>query len=343
MKAVGFLIRRVFWFELNEGLCTLPDNPYEILGVSRTATQDEIKSAYRKLARTLHPDVNPDDKTAEEKFKKVGAAHDLLSDPAKRAKYDAGEIDAAGQERARRTYRRSSSSSGSSGFGNSGFGGFGSSDSFRFGENADDIFEELMKRRDRGRFGGDFGFGGGGPMPSRGADAQYTLRVSFEEAALGATKRITLPSGKNLDVKVPKGSADGAVLRLKGQGGAGQNGGTDGDALIEIKVDPHKFFTRDGHDVLITVPISLSEAILGGKVTVPTISGKVALNIPAWSSSGAVLRLKKKGIPGTGEHAGDQLVTLKIVLPEAPDADLEKLIKKWAEKNPQDPRAKIGL
>lgn len=332
------MTRRAFWFELNEGLCTLSDNPYEILGVSKTATQDEIKSAYRKLARALHPDVNPNDKTAEEKFKKVGAAHDLLSDPAKRAKYDAGEIDAAGQERARRTYRRSSTS------GDPGFGGFSSSESFRFGENADDIFEELMKRRDRGRFGGDFGFGfGGGPTPSRGADAQYALRVSFEEAALGATKRITLPTGKNLDVKVPKGSADGAILRLKGQGGAGQNGGADGDALIEIKVDPHKFFTREGHDVLITVPISLSEAILGGKVTVPTISGKVALNIPAWSSSGAVLRLKKKGIPGAGEHAGDQLVTLKIVLPETPDDDLEKLIKKWAEKNPQDPRTKIGL
>lgn len=316
----------------------MSDNPYEILGVSKTATQDEIKSAYRKIARALHPDVNPNDKTAEEKFKKVGAAHDLLSDPAKRAKYDAGEIDAAGQERARRTYRRSSSA------GDPGFGGFSSSESFRFGENADDIFEELMKRRDRGRFGGDFGFGfGGGPTPSRGADAQYALRVSFEEAALGATKRITLPTGKNLDVKVPKGSADGAILRLKGQGGPGQNGGADGDALIEIKVDPHKFFTRDGHDVLITVPISLSEAILGGKVTVPTISGKVALNIPAWSSSGAVLRLKKKGIPGAGEHAGDQLATLKIVLPETPDADLEKLIKKWAEKNPQDPRAKIGF
>lgn len=312
------------------------DDPYAILGVARNATQDEIKHAYRKLARTLHPDLNPGDKQAEEKFKKLGAAHDLLSDPAKRARFDAGEIDSSGAERQRRGYRTYA------GAGRRGGAG-GDESSFRFGDNADDIFAELLRRRNRGRQGWDFfSEEEGGDRPSRGAGARYSLSVAFQEAVMGATRRITLPTGKSLDVKVPPGTKDGSVLRLKGQGGPGLNGGPAGDAQIEIKVEPHPFFVRDGDDILITLPITLAEAIGGGKITVPTIDGKVALKVPAWSSSGTVLRLKGKGVP-TGKKRGDQLVTLKLVLPEKPDPELETFIAQWAAKNPQDVRTKAGM
>lgn len=310
------------------------DDPYAILGVARNATQDEIKRAYRKLARNLHPDLNPGDKQAEEKFKKLGAAHDLLSDPAKRARFDAGEIDSSGAERQRRGYRT---------YAGAGRRGGGDESSFRFGDNADDIFAELLRRRNRGRQSWDFfSEEDGGDRPERGAEARYSLNVAFQEAVLGATKRITLPTGKSLDVKVPPGTKDGSVLRLKGQGGPGRNGGPAGDARIEIKVEPHPFFVRDGDDVLITLPITLAEAIGGGKITVPTIDGKVALKVPAWSSSGTVLRLKGKGVP-SGKKRGDQLVTLKLVLPEKPDPELETFIAQWAAKNPQDVRTKAGM
>lgn len=310
------------------------DDPYTILGVARNATQDEIKRAYRKLARSLHPDLNPGDKQAEEKFKKLGAAHDLLSDPAKRARFDAGEIDSSGTERQRHGYRTYAGANRRGGGGES---------SFRFGDNADDIFAELLRRRNRGRQGWDFfSEEEGGDQPAHGAEARYSLNVAFQEAALGATKRITLPTGKSLDVKVPPGTKDGSVLRLKGQGGPGRNGGQAGDARIEIKVEPHPFFVREGDDVLVTLPITLAEAIQGGKITVPTIDGKVALKVPAWSSSGTVLRLKGKGVP-SGKKRGDQLVTLKLVLPEKPDQELENFIAQWAARNPQDVRTKAGM
>lgn len=316
-----------------ESLSSVED-PYKLLGVGRDATAEQIKSSYRKLARKLHPDLNPGDKVAEETFKKVSSAYDLLGDPAKRARFDAGEIDADGNEK--RHYRRSSSGTGG------GFGGFGGG-GFKFGDNADDIFSELLRRRNKGKAnaGGKHWFEEE-DEPMRGADAQYSLKVPFSEAALGTTKRITLPSGKSLDVKVPAGTKDATTLRLKGQGNPGRHGGAAGDALIEIKVEDHPFFTRDGDDVLITLPITLPEAVLGGKVTVPTIDGKVALNIPANSSSGVVMRLKGKGIPH-GKGRGDQMVTLKIVLPEKPDADLEQALKSWAAKHSYDVRARLGM
>jgi len=308
------------------------DDPYKILGVARSATQDQIKSAYRKLARTLHPDLNPGNKQAEEKFKKLSSANDLLSDPAKRARFDAGEIDATGAERARQSYR------------NYAEGGAGGkySDGFRFGDNADDIFAELLRRRSKGRRGGGGGFFDEEDEPLRGSDAQYSLKVTFPEAAIGATKRITLPTGKHLDVKVPAGTKDGATLRLKGQGNPGRSSGDAGDALIEIKVEAHPFFTAEGHDVLVTVPVTLPEAVLGGKVTVPTVDGKVVLSIPPGSNSGSVLRLKGRGIPH-GKARGDQLVTLKVVLPDRPDTDLETFLRGWAEKHPYDVRAKLTM
>lgn len=302
------------------------DDPYKVLGVAKDATQDQIKSAYRKLARSLHPDVNPGNRSAEERFKKVSAAYDLLSDPAKRARFDAGEIDASGAERPRA---------------NAGAWGAGrGTEGFAFGEDANDILSELFRRRANGRRGFGFGFGGDADEGARGADAHYLLRVTLPEAALGTTKRVGLASGKTLDVKVPPGTDEGAILRLKGQGNAGFAGGAAGDALVEVKVEPHPLFTRDGADILMELPVTVGEAALGAKVNVPTLDGRVALSVPPGSNSGTVLRLKGKGVP-KGRGRGDQLVTLKVMLPDAIDGDLESFLKKWSAAHPYNVRRTI--
>lgn len=310
------------------------DDPYTTLGVSREATQDQIKSAYRKLARKFHPDLNPGNKQAEEKFKKISAAYDLLSDAAQRARFDAGEIDAAGAERQRRAWRTHAE----------GPDGARYSGGFRFGDDADDILSELLRRRTQGRQAWGFGFGGfggsGEESGMRGQDAQYVLSISLPEAALGATKRIALPNGRSLDVKVPAGTTEGTVLRLKGQGGAGAGGGASGDALIEVKIEPHPVFSRDGDNITMTLPVTLAEAVLGAKVTVTTLDGKVALSVPPGSNSGTVLRLKGKGVRARGGH-GDLLVTLSVVLPERPDPELEAFLRKWAAAHPYDVRGKL--
>jgi DnaJ-class molecular chaperone len=216
-------------------------------------------------------------------------------------------------------------------------------ENFHFGDNADDIFAELLRRRRKGRSSGPFDFfDEGEDKPVKGADAQYSLKITLPEATMGATKRVTLPTGKSLDVKVPPGTKDGATLRLKGQGNPSRSGGPPGDALIEIKVEPHSLFTRDGDDVVVTLPVTLPEAVLGGKVTVPILDGKVALTIPPGSNSGTVLRLKGKGAP-KGEGRGDLLVTLKVVLPDKPDAELEHFLRHWSAKYPYDVRGKVGL
>ncbi|MTJ79825.1 MAG: J domain-containing protein [Telmatospirillum sp.] len=303
------------------------DDPYKVLGVARDATQDQIKSAYRKLARSLHPDLNPNNKQAEERFKKVSAAYDLLGDTAKRARFDAGEIDASGTERMRQSHRAYTDDP----------------SGFRFGNSAEDIFSELLRRRNKGRSAGWNPFEQAQERPAaKGADSEYSLKVTFAEAVMGTTKRITLPTGKHLDVKVPPGTRDGAKLRLKGQGNAGRAGGPSGDALIEMRVDSHPFFTLDGHDILATVPVTLPEAVLGGKVTVPTVDGKVTVTVPPGSNSGTVLRLKGKGAPN-GKTRGDQLVTLKVMLPDRPDSELEHFLKTWSAKYPYDVRAKAGM
>lgn len=316
-------------------------DPYKVLGVARDSTPDQLKTAYRKLARSLHPDLHPDDKQAEDRFKEVSAAYDMLSDPKKKARFDAGEIDATGAERGR-TRTRSSSSSGNAGAAG-GFGGFGFGGGSPFGESAQDIFDELLRRRDKGRAKGWSPFDDQpGAAPSNGADAHFSLKITFAEAALGATKRITLPGGKNLDVKVPPGAKDGATLRLKGQGNPGRGGAAAGDALIEIKVEAHPYFVRQDNDVSVTVPITLAEAVGGAKITVPTIDGKVALSIPPGANSGTTLRLRGKGIGSEGSR-GDQLVTLKIMLPDRADDELAEFLKKWESRHPYEVRKKEGM
>lgn len=292
-------------------------DPYQVLGVAKSASADEIKQVYRGLARELHPDVNPGDRRAEERFKEVSAAYDFLADATRRARYDRGEIDATGAPR-----RRARAHGGGRGNRDSAF-------NFNFGGNADDILAELLRRRDKGRAAG------AGPGPRRGEDARHPLTVTFAEAATGATRRLTLVTGKNLDVRIPAGATDGQSLRLKGQGHQGSGGGEDGDAFVDITVAQHPYFRRRDNDVLMDLPVSIQEAVKGAKVTVPTVNGKVAVTIPPGSNSGTVLRLKGRGIAG-----GDQLVTVAVVLPED-DKDFKAFVDKWGHKHPYDPRAKL--
>ncbi|MEW5729393.1 MAG: DnaJ C-terminal domain-containing protein [Pseudomonadota bacterium] len=303
-------------------------DPYEVLGVAKTATADEIKQAYRKLARELHPDVNPGNKRAEERFKEASAAYDFLSDADKRGQYDRGEIDATGAPR-RRTWR-----------GHAG-GGRGARSGFAFGEDVDDILAEMMRRKARARghhWTDDPEEAPRAQRQQRGADSRHPVTVSFVEAALGCSKRIALVTGKEIDIRIPPATTDGQTLRLKGQG---HPGSPAGDAFVDIKVEPHPYFNRRDRDVLVEVPVSVQEAVLGGKITVPTIDGKVAVTVPAGSNTGTVLRLKGKGIP-TPAARGDQLITLKVMLPEN-DPDFRKLVEKWGARAGYDPRAKAGM
>jgi DnaJ-class molecular chaperone len=299
-------------------------DPYELLGVKKDATQKEIQSAFRKLAKKLHPDLNPGDKKAEEQFKEISAAYEIVGDEDKRKRYDKGEIDMAGAEQAHRNYYRDYASQPGAGGryqNNSGSADFGGND---------DIFSSFFSGRGRG--------GGGGQFRSQGQDRQYSLEVSFLDAFNGTKTQIRLPEGPALDLQIPAGTRDGQTLRLKGKGEQGFGGGPPGDALVEVRVRPHKFYVRDGDDIRFDLPISLSEAVLGGKVRVPTPSGAVNLTLPAHSNSGKVLRLKGKGAPKRGAGAGDIYVSLKIVLPEAPDQKLAEFMTEWTAVNPQDPR-----
>ena len=297
----------------------MPTNPYEALGLKPDATAAQIRSAYLKLAKKHHPDHNPGNTKAEERFKAINAANDLLSDPEKRARFDRGEIDASGQERPeQRFYRGPGGAAGASGM-------RGGPDAAAF----QDIFSDLFR-------GGMHA--GGEPPRMRGQDQRYRLDVAFTEAAQGAQRRLTLPDGRSLDVTIPPGLEDGQTLRLRGQGGAGWNGAPAGDALIEVSVQPHAFFTREGDDIHLELPVTVAEAVLGGKVPVPTLSGSVALSIPKHSDSGRQLRLRGRGIPAhSGKPAGDLYVTLKVMV-GTPDPELEEALRAYAERNPADPR-----
>ncbi len=291
---------------------------YQILGVAKTASDSEIKSAFRKLARKYHPDLNKDNKEAAEKFKEVNAAYEILGDKEKRQKYDNNEIDAEGKPTG---FGAGGYGAYSGGAGNPFGGGFaGGNGNFDFSS----IFGEDIFSQFTGGNGGFRGFSQASRRPRKGEDISYTMRIDFLSAALGAEKSVSL-QGKNINVKIPAGTANGQTLRLKGLGMSSPNGGPNGDVLITLNVSKHPYFEADGLNVLLEVPISIKEAVLGGKITVPTISGKVAVTIPPYSSSGEKLRLKGKGIKGKNGQ-GDEIVTLRIVVPQTPNPALEKAL-----------------
>jgi DnaJ-class molecular chaperone len=304
-------------------------DPYETLGVKKDASQDEIQKAYRKLAKKLHPDLNPGNKQAEEKFKDIGTAYDILSDPEKRARYDRGEIDATGAERPQRRYYREYADA----RGGGGAGGYASDEGFADFGDAGDIFAELFGRRGQG--------GGRSNIRMRGADISYRLEIDFLDAVNGAAKQLKLPDGSEIKVTIPPGTREGQVLRLKGKGQPGFNEGPPGDALIEVTVKPHPFFTRKGDDIHAELQISLAEAVLGGKVQAPTPTGWVTLTVPKWSNTGTVLRLRGKGVPRPDGTRGDEFVTLRIMLPERPDPELEKFLASWSGRHTR-PRQTAG-
>ncbi|WP_374466409.1 DnaJ C-terminal domain-containing protein [Ferrovibrio sp.] len=325
-------------------------DPYEVLGVARGVSQDDLRKAYRKLAKELHPDRNPDNAKAAERFKEVSAAYDILGDAEKRGKYDRGEIDAAGQPRARGFGGGFRGGPGAGAGARGGRGPFGGGD-FGFGgfENGgEDIFDEIFgqMRRTRGGAGAGAHAGARANRPMRGADRHFNLKIGFLDAARGCKRRLTMPDSKQVDVTIPAGLADGQQIRLRHQGDAGRNGGEAGDALIEVTVEPHAFFTRQGDDIHLELPVTLDEAVLGAKIAVPTIDGMVAVAVPKSASSGTTLRLKGRGFPlkgGASDQRGDQYVKLKLVLPEKPNSALEKLVEGWVKSNKYDVRAKYTV
>ncbi len=311
-------------------------NPYEVLGVARDASEDDIRRAYRRLAKQHHPDLNPGNKEAEARFKEVSAANDLLSDAAKRARYDRGEIDESGAEKPQyhANYR---------GFAEGPDGAKYYTTEGVAPEDLDDLFAIFGGRG--GNFGGT---AGEGPFTRRthvrmrGADQHYMLTIDFLEAINGAKKRLQLAPDKSLDVTIPPGLRDGQILRLKEQGGDGVGGGPRGDALIEVHVAPHALFRRDGDDIHVELPVTIAEAALGGKISVPTPTGAVTMTVPAGSNSGTRLRLRGKGAPKADGSHGDEYVTLKVVLPDGGDKALADFLRDWAPKHPYDPRRAVG-
>jgi len=293
-------------------------DPYVVLGVARDASEGDIKKAYRKLAKKLHPDLNPGNKALERQFKEVTAAYDLLSDPTKRARFDRGEIDPGGAERGpayrpqegARAYRRAAES----------------------GFSFDDIITEILGR---GRFGGAH-------EEERVGDTNQSLRLTFVEAALGGKRRVQLGDGRTIEIMIPAGIEGGQTLRLRGQGGRGPRGIPPGDIYLEIEVEPHPLFQRKERDIHVELPVTLPEAALGATVTVPTIHGAVAVKVPRGSNSGSTLRLKGKGIAAADGKAGDQYVKLRVMLPDPPDPELTSFLERWGAKRSYDVRSKLG-
>lgn len=298
-------------------------DPYETLGVERSATDREIKEAFKKLARKFHPDLHPDDKQAEGRFKDLSAAHDLLKDKEKRRRFDAGEIDASGAERPQERFYRDFAD--------------GPSHAAQDGFASNEELEEFLARAFAGR-----GQRSHRTFRARGRDVSYVLPVSFLDVANGATRTITLPEGKTLKVTIPEGAEDRQMLRLKQQGMPGFGGGAAGDAYVELHVEPHPFFHRKDDAIHVEVPITLKEAVLGAKIKVPTIGGPVTVTVPKGSNTGKVLRLRDKGIrnPKTGQR-GHQLITLKVVLPAGEEPELTEFLETWQPRNRDDPRKEM--
>ncbi|MBI1238979.1 MAG: DnaJ domain-containing protein [Alphaproteobacteria bacterium] len=306
-------------------------DPYSVLGVPKSASDADLKAAFRKLAKTHHPDaVGGNNKEAMQRFQEITAAYDLLTDPEKRRAYDRGLIDANGQPKAFTGAPFSTD------------GGGGPRREFRFeadmGNGGDDErvrFEDLFGDI----FGGAFRQKRARP---KGPDLSFDVEISLEEAVSGATRRVSLPDGRMLDVKIPAGVDEGQQVRLRGQGEPSRAGGEAGDALVTIAIAKHPLFRREGRDVHLSLPITLGEAVMGGKIEVPTLGGSVTMTIPSNANSGLVLRLKGKGMPAKGKvPAGDQYVTLMITLPDEPDTNLTAFVKRWATGVAYDPRAKL--
>ncbi len=291
---------------------------YEILNLQPKASEADIRKAYRSLAKKHHPDLNPGDKKSAETFRNLRSAYDILSDPEKRRQYDAGEIDAQGNEKQRQFYNDYATSDHP----------YGSSAGY---DDISDLFSDLLRAQQNA--------GQGRRRSPMGNDLHYQMDISFSEAATGAKKRIHLPDGGTLDVKIPPGHRDGQQLRLKGKGGAAAGGAANGDAYIKIQVALDPVFQRRDRDIVMELDVSLNEAVLGGRVPVPTVYGVVSMTLPPGSNSGDTLRLKGKGIVGSGKQMnGDQLVKLRVVLPKSIDDDLQGFITDWAKDHAYDPR-----
>ena len=292
----------------------MAEDPYKILGVKKDASADQIRTAYRKLAKKHHPDLNPGNKEAEDAFKAISSAYDLLSDAEKRGRYDRGEIDASGAEKPQaQSWRDYASGHPGERYAYSQAGGRG-------GNNADfeDLFTNIFNQRGQQR-------------PAKGQDHLYNLEVEFLDAVSGGTKRLNLPNGQTLDVKIPPGTQEGDTLRLRGKGEPGFNNGPAGDALIEIHIAPHKFYKRIGNNIHMEVPISLKEAVLGAKVTIPTPTGSVAMTVKPGTESGTEMRLRERGVPAHSQHkAGDLHVTLRVVIGPADDK-LKDFLQNWTQ------------
>ncbi|HMN73116.1 MAG TPA: DnaJ C-terminal domain-containing protein [Rhodoblastus sp.] len=317
-------------------------NPYDVLGVAKTAGADEVKKAFRKLAKKYHPDQNKNDPKAQEKFAEINSAYEILGEADKRAQFDRGEIGADGKPR------------GFEGFGAGGPGGFrqqgpgGETYEFHFGGGANpfgggaggfdasDLFSGIFGGGGRGRGGGR-----AGPAP-KGEDFAASALVPLAEVARAGKVNVVMPNGRTLEVRIPKGVEDGQQIRLRGQGQPSAYGGEPGDAIITLRFAPHPLFKVEGRDLRLNLPITLYEAALGGKVDAPTLDGKVELTIPAGSSSGRRLRLRGKGLESATGTRGDLYVTLQIALPEKSDADLDALMRRWREEKPYDPRKALG-
>ena len=303
----------------------MSDDLYATLGVGRDASQEDIKRAYRRLAKEMHPDLNPDKPEVGERFKQVTAAYDILSDPERRGRYDRGEIDASGQERPQYHYRDFAEDPAA--------GRYYTREGFGNEEELHDFLEGLFGGRGRG---------GGSRMRARGADVSYTLPIDFLEAAKGAKKRVTMADGRTIDLTIPPGVHDRQTLRLKGQGMPGFEGGPAGDAYVELHVQPHPYFERKDHNIHMDLPVSLPEAVLGGRIEVPTIDGPVTMTVPKGSNTGTTLRLRGRGVVDqrSGQR-GDQYVRLQVALPKTADAELEEAVRRWAANHPYDPRAEL--
>jgi DnaJ-class molecular chaperone len=301
-------------------------DPYETLGVNKSATDAEIKDAFKKLARKFHPDLHPGDKGAEAKFKDISAANDLLKDKEKRRRFDAGEIDASGAERPQERFYHdfadgpaSASHAAQDGFANN------------------EELEEFLARAFAGRGGRSQG-----TFRARGQDVSYVLPVGFMDVATGAARTITLPEGKTLQVTIPEGAEDRQMLRLKEQGMPGFNGGPAGDAYVELHVEPHPFFNRKDDNIHIEVPVALKEAVLGARIEVPTVTGPVTMTVPKGSNTGTTLRLRDRGIRNrkSGQR-GHQIIALKVILPETEEPELVAFLETWQPKAQQNPRKEM--